>query len=131
MLRPNELTTKELAELLNNADVIETWIKGVRDYATQRLKFQEKIPGWTLKTGLGNRSWKDAAMAKEALAQAGVKNIIVEELVSPTQAERLLKAQKIQLDLFEWVERKETGAKLVRDSDSGSATANAAIDFAD
>jgi hypothetical protein len=131
MQSPESLSAQQISELLGKADVIEVWIKAVREYATQRLKSQETIPGWTLKTGLGNRSWKDKAMAKEVLAQAGVKNFIIEELVSPTQAEKLIKKQKVQLDLFEWVERLETGAKLVRDSESSSATASAKSDFAD
>lgn len=132
MQPPENLTARQLAELLDKADVIETWIKAVREYAQVLLEGGGVIPGWKVAPKRGVRKWKDERIVKQRLASEGLENFVEEKLVSPAQAERLARKQGVQLDLFDLTESESSGVKLTRETDPrASASASAALDFAD
>lgn len=129
-ISPQSLSSTEIAEILNKADVIETWLKAVRSYAQELIEAGDSVPGWTLKPKRGVRKWKDIRIVKQRLASEGLQNFVVEEVVSPAQAERLAKQQGVQLDLFDLIETPSTGVNLVREDDKQAASAqSAAVDF--
>jgi hypothetical protein len=132
MQSPESLSASELAELLDKADVIETWLKAVRAYAQELIEAGDIIPGWKLVPKRGTRKWKDERIVKQRLASEGLQNFVVEELASPTQVEKLAKKQGVQLDLFDLITSESTGVNLTRETDKqASATASAKNDFAD
>lgn len=132
MTPPESLSAKEIAELLDKADVIETWLKTVRAYAQEMIEAGDVIPGWKVEAKRGIRKWKDERIVKQRLASEGLKDFIVEDVVSPAQAERLARKQGVQLDLFDLVTSESSGVKLTRETDPrASASASAALDFAD
>jgi hypothetical protein len=131
-MQPNELTQAELAKILNDADVIEAWLKNVRDYALRILQDGKPIPGWKVAPKKGTRKWKDERMVKQRLASEGLTGFMEEKLSSPTQIDKLAKKQGVQLDLFDLITTESSGVKIVRETDAAaSATASAEIDFAD
>jgi len=132
MQSPESLTAQQISELLDKADVIETWLKAVRSYAQELIEAGDYISGWKLVPKRGTRKWKDERIVKQRLASEGLQDFIAEELVSPAQAERLAKKQGIQLDLFDLITSESTGVNLTRETDKQvSATASAKLDFAD
>ena len=132
MQSPESLTAQQISELLDKADVIETWLKAVRAYAQELIEAGDHVPGWKLVPKRGTRKWKDERTVKQRLASEGLQDFIAEELVSPAQAERLAKKQGIQLDLFDLITSESTGVNLTRETDKQvSATASAKSDFAD
>lgn len=132
MQSPESLNAQQIAELLDKADVIETWLKAVRVYAQELIEAGGHVPGWKLVPKRGTRKWKDERIVKQRLASEGLQDFIAEELVSPAQAERLAKKQGIQLDLFDLITSESTGVNLTRETDKQvSATASAKSDFAD
>ena len=132
MQSPKSLTAQQISELLDKADVIETWLKAVRAYAQQLIEAGDHVPGWKLVPKRGTRKWKDERTVKQRLASEGLQDFIAEELVSPAQAERLAKKQGIQLDLFDLITSESTGVNLTRETDKQvSAAASAKSDFAD
>jgi len=132
MQSPESLTAQQISELLDKADVIETWLKAVRAYAQELIEAGDHVPGWKLVPKRGTRKWKDERIVKQRLASEGLQDFIAEELVSPAQAERLAKKQGIQLDLFDLITSESTGVNLTRETDKQvSATASAKSDFAD
>ena len=132
MQSPESLTAQQISELLDKADVIETWLKSVRAYAQELIEAGDHVPGWKLVPKRGTRKWKDERIVKQRLASEGLQNFIAEELVSPAQAERLAKKQSIQLDLFDLITSESSGVNLTRETDKQvSATASAKSDFAD
>ena len=132
MQSPESLTNEQIAELLDKADVIETWLKAVRAYAQELIEAGDYVPGWKLVPKRGTRKWKDERIVKQRLASEGLKDFVVEELVSPAQAERLAKKQGVQLDLFDLITSESSGVNLARETDKqASATASAKNDFAD
>ena len=132
MQSPESLTAQQISELLDKADVIETWLKAVRAYAQELIEAGDHVPGWKLVPKRGTRKWKDERIVKQRFASEGLQDFIAEELVSPAQAERLAKKQGIQLDLFDLITSESTGVNLTRETDKqASATASAKSDFAD
>lgn len=132
MMPPDALSPEEIAQILDDADVIETWLKSVRAYAQELMEAGDYVPGWKLVEKRGTRKWKDERIVKQRLASEGLKNFTTEELVSPAQVERLAKKQGVQLDLFDLIERESSGVKLARETDkAASATASAVHDFAE
>jgi len=132
MQSPESLTSQQISELLDKADVIETWLKAVRAYAQELIEAGDYVPGWKLVPKRGTRKWKDERLVKQRLASEGLQDFIVEELVSPTQAERLAKKQGIKLDLFDLITSESSGVNLTRETDKQvSATASAKSDFAE
>ena len=132
MQSPESLTAQQISELLDKADVIETWLKAVRAYAQELIEAGDHVPGWKLVPKRGTRKWKDERIVKQRLASEGLQDFIAEELVSPAQAERLAKKQGIQFDLFDLITSESTGVNLTRETDKqASATASAKSDFAD
>jgi hypothetical protein len=132
MQSPESLTNEQIAEILDNADVIETWLKAVREYAKEVIEAGDYIPGWKVQPKRGIRKWKDIRMVKQRLESEGLKNFLVEEVASPAQVEKLAKKQGLQLDLFELIDQTSSGTTLARETDKAvSATASAANDFAD
>ena len=132
MQSPESLTAQQISELLDKADVIETWLKAVRAYAQELIEAGDHVPGWKLVPKRGTRKWKDERIVKQRLASEGLQDFIAEELVSPAQAERLAKKQGLQFDLFDLITSESTGVNLTRETDKQvSATASAKSDFAE
>lgn len=129
---PNALTPRELSEVLEQADVIETWLKAVRALAEETLTAGEEVPGWCLVPKRGMRKWSDERLVKQRLASMGLTDFIKEEVVSPTQVERMCKASGITPEFSDLIVTASSGVTLARDTDRrAAASATAAKDFAD
>lgn len=132
MISPLHLSDQQLAEILDNADVIETWLKAVRGLAYQRVEQGHDVPGWKLVPKRAIRKWKDERIVKQRLASEGLDGFMTEGLVTPAQAEKLAKKQGIQLDLFDLIDAESSGMNLARETNSrDAATRTAASEFAD
>jgi len=132
MQSPESLTAQQISELLDKADVIETWLKAVRAYAQELIEAGDHVPGWKLVPKRGTRKWKDERMVKQRLASEGLLGFMSEDLLSPAQVDKLAKKQGLQLDLFDLITSESTGVNLTRETDKQvSATASAKSDFAD
>lgn len=131
-MQPESLTNDQIAELLDKADVIETWLKAVRAYAQELIEAGDIVPGWKLVPKRGTRKWKDERMVKQRLASEGLSGFLIEDLLSPAQVDKLAKKQGVRLDLFDLIMSESSGVNLTRETDKqGSATASAVKDFAD
>jgi hypothetical protein len=132
MISPLRLSNEEIAEILNNADVIETWLKAVRGLAFGVIEDGGDVPGWKLKPKRAVRKWKDERIVKQRLASEGLDGFLTEDLVTPAQAEKLAKQQGIQLDLFDLIEAESSGMTLARETNSReAATRTATTEFAE
>jgi hypothetical protein len=132
MISPLHLSEDEIAEVLENADVIETWLTAVRGLAYTAIADGRDIPGWKLVPKRAVRKWKDARLVKQRLASEGLSGFLTEDLVTPAQAEKLAKKQGIQLDLFDLIDAESSGMKLARETNSAeAATRTAASEFAE
>jgi hypothetical protein len=87
---PSDLSISQLQTILDRSAYLELWIKEVRKYAEDRIRSGKKIKGWGLVPTKPQRVWKDQAALKKRklLADLLIKK---DELVTPAQAEKLLK----------------------------------------
>jgi hypothetical protein len=131
-IHPAALPQAALADVLGKADVIETWLKAVREHAIEQLEADIAVPGWKLVEKRATRKWKDIRMVKQRLLSEGLTGFEVDGIATPAQVEKLAKKQGIQLDFFDLIDAVSSGVTLVRETDKRAAAgASAADDFAD
>jgi hypothetical protein len=120
---PDDMNDMALAQTLERANVLEGWIKAVREEAQARIANGGKVPGWCLAPSHPVRRWKDENLVAKRLADLGMTSIYVEMLVSPAQAEKALKALEWDFDaqMGDLVEKKSSGTRLLREGDNSSA----------
>ena len=84
------LTTAQLAQVLAQKDVLESWLKAVEERVRVEIEMGHAVPGYKIVAGRGSRSWSDAAQAAQFL-QAAVQGRAFSkpELISIAQAEKL------------------------------------------
>ena len=122
--RSTQLALKDLkpdliATYLDQADILEDWIKGLRDLAHQMLEADVRVPGYKLVAKRAVRQWANVIEAGDFLLEKAELNeldIYETKIISPPQAEKLLKKRKIELpqDLVVAV---SSGSTLVPESD--------------
>lgn len=86
----------ELARALALADKLEMFIADARKLAYARLEKSLPVPGYKLVAKRAVRQWTDHSRAETALLNAGLTpgDIFETKLISPPQAEKLLKKSK-------------------------------------
>ena len=110
-----EIDVDTLARYLQNADLLEDWIKDLRGLAMQILEKNLPLPGYKLVQKQARRQWADEAAAEAALRQMGV-DPMKQELISPAQAEKALKKSKTALP-DELVKSVSSGTTMAPESD--------------
>ena len=135
IIAPDQLEGDELARALRNADLMEMWVRAIREHARHQLTRGRAVPGFKLVERRGNRRWKDEEAAAEELAMTGLDltDYTERSLKSPAQIERILKARGVDAPwISDLVERGSAGSALVPSSDSRpDARVGAVADFTD
>jgi len=92
------LTAEQLADIYSQVGMIESFCKAVCDRVNSELNAGHQVPGFKLVTGKqGNRAWSDEEAARALLKdQFRYKDadVFSMKLISPTQAEKLIKKEK-------------------------------------
>ena len=87
-----------MSQMLQSADLLEQWLKDIRGLAHQVLEKGGKVPGYKLVAKRSTRQWVDDSKAAEDLSQhLGWDDVFEKKLVSPAQAEKLLKKKGKEL----------------------------------
>jgi hypothetical protein len=90
-----------VAAALARVDLVEEWCKAVRAKAAALLHDGYDLPGYKLVRGKrGNRAWGDEATAEALLVSALGDAVWTRKVVSPAQAEKLLKKKDLTLEGF-------------------------------
>jgi hypothetical protein len=87
------LDVDTLAQHLHTADLLEGWIKDLRALAFGLLEQGATVPGFKLVQKQARRQWVDEANAAKVLGEDFIESV----LLSPAQAEKLLKKRKLAL----------------------------------
>lgn len=109
---------ERLAQMLEQAPLIEDYLASVRALALLMLEEGERVPGFKLVQKRATRQWVNPTEAKDALARLGLDETELTEtkLVSPAQAEKALKKRKLELP-DELVVAVSSGTTLAPESD--------------
>lgn len=131
--QPTELSDSELGAILDKAEIISSFVSGVRAEASSRLDRGGNVHGWKLVQKRGIRKWIDEKEVLVILKDNGVQNdkAVVSKIKSPAQIEKLLKKEReIFEKLTDQISKDSSGTTLVRDLDPRhAAIVGAANDF--
>lgn len=122
-IKINDLDSDAIGKLLGQADLVEEWIKDLRELAFTMLENDKPVAGYKLVPKRATRQWVDANKAIDFLADAKVDPWEMRKVISPAAAEKLLKKSKVALpdDLVVAV---STGSTLAPESDPRPAVLN-------
>ena len=120
------LDASKIGAYLGNCDLLEQWITDLRALAHQMLEADKPVPGWKLVNKRAMRQWAlDDETVKDELNRAGLlpAETVVEKVISPAQAEKVLKklGEKLPDDLVVAV---SSGSTLAREDDPRPAVVN-------
>lgn len=110
------LTEEQISVLLTKFDMVEDYIKAVRDHALKRMEKGAVIQGWQLTPKRALRSWTSEDEARKQLLFLGLTpdQITKTELITPAQADKLIpKALKDSIEPL--TSRISSGLTLARD----------------
>ena len=95
---PETADSDDLARVMSNANLIESWVKSIRAEVEKRLLAGVAVLGYKLVQGKkGNRKWANPDDAEALLKSMRVKHDQMYDysLASPTSIEKLVKADEI------------------------------------
>ncbi len=112
------INPEQIGAFLTQAEIVEEWIADVRKLAHQLLETDIKVPGYKLVAKRASRQWAspDKAIIKLTALGLELNELIMEQLISPPQAEKVLKKHGLQLP-DELVISVSSGSTLAEDSD--------------
>ena len=119
------LDAAQVGALLEKAELFESWIKDLRALAFDLLENDKPVPGYKLVAKRAVRQWVNEGETVDALTNLGLepKEIFKAELISPAQAEKVLKKSKLALPP-ELVVAVSSGSTLAPESDPRPAVLN-------
>lgn len=121
LTQPQQLTIDQCVAILAKAELLENWIKGVRQYLHEAAERGEKIPGYKLAPKRATRQWvvpEQEVVATLAPLVASDDELYSKELLSPAQMEKVVGKKNLPADLIVSV---SSGYNLVKDADSRPA----------
>ena len=113
MKKVQDLDASQVNALLQQADIVEDWIKDLRALAFQMLESGVKLDDHKLVAKRATRSWADGA--KDKLLPLIPESELM-EMISPAQAEKILKKKKLAMP-EDTVVAISSGSTLVHRSD--------------
>jgi hypothetical protein len=110
------LPVEQIAHYLEQAPLIEGFIKDLQQLAHGLLEDGQKVPGWKLVNKRATRQWTNEDKAVAFLTGVGVEAWGDPKPLSPAQAEKALKKAKIELPA-DLVVAVSTGSTLAPEND--------------
>jgi hypothetical protein len=115
------ISPEKLAEVMRAAPLIEDFIKAVRGEVERRLLAGLEVPGFYLGVGrAGNRRWADEEVALKELTKNGrlkMSEATTAKIISPTQAEKLLKNRSVWSKIAPLIETPPGGPSVCKEGD--------------
>jgi hypothetical protein len=96
-VKVDALPMGQIAHYLEQAPLVEAFIKDLQQLAHGLMENGTKVPGWKLVNKRAMRQWTDDDKAVAFMTQAGIEAWADPKPLSPAQAEKALKKARIQL----------------------------------
>lgn len=93
----DNLPASQIGECLAQAEILEDWIRSLRELAHEMMENDKPVPGWKLVPKRAIRQWTDAKQAEKFLKDNKINPFKEPELLTPAGAEKLLKKSKVAL----------------------------------
>lgn len=114
---PERLTDAQLRQALEAKSLITAWLGAVEDLVKQRLESGEGFPGFKLVSGRALRRWADTDKAADALESLIGHAAWSRELISVSQAEKVMGKKKAAELLGPLITKPDGKPTLVPESD--------------
>lgn len=127
LLDPRLLTPEQLGQVLERADMVEDWLRSVRNYVQQTLEGGKEVPGWKLVPKRASRVWNSEAdvVAWAKLHDVHQDEIFDRKLKTPAALEKVVGKKNLPTHLYASV---SSGYTLAPASDPRPAVTNVAAD---
>jgi hypothetical protein len=121
---PQLIPDEQFFTMLGQLDVLDDWMRAMRERANDMLNRGEEVPGFKLVARRATRQWVDpVTVAQDLLAAGNTDDEIYEprDLKSPAQIEKLIGKKKFKTELADAVFKKSSGLTMVPASDARPA----------
>lgn len=119
------LDKAKIGKYLEDAAYLEEWVKSVQELAETIILSGGNVNGWKLVEKRATKKWVDETTADEFLSRhLAESEYTTRKIITPTQAEKLLKQQDIELPEFA-IDKSSSGLTLAKDSDKRPAVITA------
>lgn len=128
LMDPRLLTPAQLGDILEKADLVEDWLRSVRQHVQSQLESGSNVPGWKLVPKRATRVWVDQERVVEYLKQKeclDTEEIFELKMKSPAAIEKIVGKKNLPADLVSAV---SSGYTLAPTSDPRPAVTNVAAD---
>jgi hypothetical protein len=122
------LSDAQLAFVLENKKLIESWLTAVEDLIEDRLLSGGEFPNYKLVAGRSTRSWSDESGVESILTEALGEAAYVKKLLTPAAAEKALGKTKAKL-IVDYVSKPEGKPTIAHASDKRPALGVSADSF--
>jgi hypothetical protein len=114
----HEMSGQQLAAVADHASLLESFVKTVQKEIEQRLEKDQDVPGYKLVAKRANRVWKSLNQAEQQLTDLLGDGAFNKKLLSPAQAEKVLKAKGLHKEMLSALWHKvSSGFKIAQDDD--------------
>jgi hypothetical protein len=133
--KPETLPVEVLVHILDNADILEDWLRGVRQHVQGMLERGVAVPGWKIVPTRATRRWLDEEAVVDWLEAQGLTPDDYQQvkLKSPAQVEKVLKKVKVpKEELTPFYDKSSSGYTIAPQADArqGIECADVATEFA-
>jgi len=119
------LDKAQIAKYLEDAEYLDGWVKSVQELAETIILGGGDVDGWKLVEKRATKKWVDETTADEFLSRhLAESEYTTRKIITPTQAEKLLKQQNVELPEFA-IDKSSSGLTLAKDSDKRPAVITA------
>jgi hypothetical protein len=127
LLDPRLLSADEVGYILERADLIEDWVRSIRQHVQSELESGKNIPGWKLVPKRALRSWVNEGKVLDwaKTTQLEEDELFDKKLKSPAALEKVVGKKNLPTELFASV---SSGYTLAPASDPRPAVTNVASD---
>lgn len=108
LVKPQELTTEEVAELIPKAELIADWLSAAKQYLLGECLAGREVKGYKAVEGRAIRVWSDQDKALELLEQAGYDKALIYETapLSLAKLEKIVGKKEFSELVGEYITRK-------------------------
>ena len=126
VMAANLLGARDQEELTAAADMVnevEAWCKSIKEELFLQMSRGVPIKGWKIVEKRATRKWIDPGHVESDLHFAGLtlKDTHNHVILTPPQMEKMLKKNKVEIDLDEFIVSKSSGNTIATEDDSREA----------
>lgn len=129
--KPQMLSNDEIAEVLDQAEVLSNWVNVVKDYALKQALAGATFPGFKVVEGRSSRTYTDETKVLQVLEEQGfeAEQISKVKIKGVTDMEKLLGKNQFHSLLGEYITKPAGKPTLVKVEDKRPEWNSAAVDF--